>query len=1242
MLNFFREPPLGVDSSMSIAPYPNAAKPRFRKERRKGFLNRLLSWNLVALSDRPSDISSDAPSDATDESLSNSQLSAEPIALKAGDEADSSRLKDLIQQGYACAQQKDWNSAAAYYRRAIQLDSQNAELHQYLAEVLSQQGDLEESANYYRQAIELAQQTDRTAPQLSTSASQDQSQSAARPKVSAEPMPWFEQASFHLQQAMVSCNAAEWQDAIAACQMALSQLEPEASTAYLILGRSLHGQQQLVEAEQIYQKALTLKPDLAEVHARLASLYADQNRLSDAVQSYQAAIQLNPNFAGAYWKLAQVWHQLGEHLSAATCLYEAFRLQPDWASAIDNCRLADRLFQLNQLDLARECYDRAIGQDPTLAAAYLGIGSLLFKQNESVTAIYYYQQGIQQCPDCMDLYVQLAHALVTLKDWQLAADAYRPVLNQESERIEAIEGLRTCCYQLKQWDEALVYSQKLVELQPQVAQHWHQLAEVYSRLQYWSAAIPAYQQAIQREPTFSWSHNNLADALIQMEQWQDAVNPLRTAIVLNPSFPWSHYNLGEALVRLQDWDGAIEAYRTALNLQPDLPYAAAHLADALQRRAVIDRNNALTFYTQEIQRNPADPENYYKALELQPDSLDLYLGLTDALMGQERWDEALACCQIARQMRPEAVEIIAKLKHLLQLQVKARRPQMQDEAAYDRWMAKHTPTAEDLRQMATSIADWSYQPVISIMMPVYNPPIAFLEAAVQSVLDQVYPHWQLCIADDASADLEVLDLLNQLTQQDDRIRVVFRSENGHISAASNSALALATGEFVALFDHDDRLAPEALYEVVSLLNQHPEADMIYSDEDKLNLQGKRVLPFFKPNWCPDSFLSRMYTCHLGVYRRQLVEAIGGFRVGYEGSQDYDLVLRLTEQTDRIFHIPKVLYHWRDHAASTSNNQFVKPYAEEAAKRALLEACDRRGEPVREIVTHATARGVYIIHYEVTHYRRVSIIIPTRNLGTTLDKCLQSIFDQTTYPNYEVVLIDNGSDEIETLHVIDRWERQEPERLKCYSLNIPFNYSTINNLAVTEASGDYLLFLNNDVEVITPDWIEAMVEQAQRSSIGVVGTLLLYPDDTVQHAGVILGIGGVAGHSHKYFSRDDYGYFSQLVSINNYSAVTAACMMCRRSIFEEVGGFDEELAVAFNDVDFCLKVRQLGYKNLMLPHVQLYHHESKSRGVEDSWDKQQRFGQEREFMKQKWGDLLQQDPCYSPHLSLEREDYSIRA
>jgi O-antigen biosynthesis protein len=429
--------------------------------------------------------------------------------------------------------------------------------------------------------------------------------------------------------------------------------------------------------------------------------------------------------------------------------------------------------------------------------------------------------------------------------------------------------------------------------------------------------------------------------------------------------------------------------------------------------------------------------------------------------------------------------------------------------------------------------------------------------------------------------------------------------------------------------------------MVLMLNKHPESDMIYSDEDKIDETNQRRHPFFKPDWSPDSFLSRMYTCHLGVYRRSLITEIGGFRVGFEGSQDYDLVLRFTEKTDKIFHIPKVLYYWRIHAQSASSGAAAKPYAYEAGQRAIEAALQRRGEPGR-VSGVSECPGHYTIRYDIQTHDLVSIIIPTRDLGRLLNQCLESIFEKTTYPNYEIVLVDNGSTEPYAEKVMSDWLNKEPNRLRCYTNGIPFNYSKLNNFGVSKASGKYLLFLNNDTEVLTPDWIEAMVEQAQRPSVGAVGTLLLYPDNTIQHAGVILGLGGIAGHEHSLLPATASGYFNRVISINNHSALTGACLMCRREVFEAVGGFNEDLAVAFNDIDLCLRIVDAGFWNVYLPHAILYHHESKSRGQEDTPEKKARFQREIDYMQEHWAALIKSDPCYNPNFSLQyARAYQIR-
>jgi Predicted glycosyltransferases len=473
---------------------------------------------------------------------------------------------------------------------------------------------------------------------------------------------------------------------------------------------------------------------------------------------------------------------------------------------------------------------------------------------------------------------------------------------------------------------------------------------------------------------------------------------------------------------------------------------------------------------------------------------------------------------------------------------------------------------------------------------------------------------------------------------DSRIKVIYREENGHISEASNSALAIATGEFVGLLDNDDTLAEFALYEVVKLLNDHPEADLIYSDEDKLSEDNKRSQPFFKTDWAPDILLATNYICHFGVYRKTIIDEIGGFRKGYEGAQDYDLVLRFTEKTDKIFHIQKILYHWRMISNSTAVNPESKGYAFEAGLKSLEDALERRG--IKGTVTHGAFPGVYTIAYEIVNNGLVSVIIPTRDNAADLKACIESIYEKTIYQNFEIVVADNGSEKEETFKLFEYFTKKYKDQFKVVRIDIPFNFSQINNLAVKESKGEYLLFLNNDITVITKGWMKRMVSLAQQEHVGAVGAKLYYPDNTIQHAGVLLGMGGVAGHGHVGYPRGDYGYFGKLVTTNNYTSVTAACMMVKREDFDRVNGFEEKLTVAFNDVDLCLKLYELGKFNVWLHNVELYHYESKSRGAEDTYTKYKRFNSEIKYMKDHWLKYIKNDPYYNRNLTRVDGNYAI--
>jgi len=794
-----------------------------------------------------------------------------------------------------------------------------------------------------------------------------------------------------------------------------------------------------------------------------------------------------------------------------------------------------------------------------------------------------YHKALEIAPNDADLYVGLADALVR-QNWPDGAIVFYQMALQIRPDDEAISGLLEEVLKKKGISRAVdehSAASFLGEVQPQNNLEPHNQAESLQREGKLDEAIFAYKKAIDINPNYHGSFHNLGDIYQQKGKLHEAVASYRKAIEVNPDFAWSHHNLGDTLLRQEKLDEAAAAYRKALEIDPNFGWANYNLARVLNQQNKL--SEALGYYE--------------KANELDPQLFTLDL-------------QAL------------------------------REGLLQSQDAYSRWRAKNAPRQADLRQMAGTLVLLNYKPLISVIVPVYNTPAEFLREAIESVRNQVYPYWELCIADDASSKIHVKQILEEYRAKDDRIKIVYRNKNGHISHASNSALDVATGEFVSLLDHDDLLTPDALFEVALMLNNHPEADMIYSDEDKLTAEERLIGPYFKPEWCPDSFLSRMYTCHLGTYRRSIIKEIGGFRAGFEGAQDYDLVLRFTEKTNKIYHIPKVLYHWRMHSGSTAGSTEAKPYAYEASVKSLQEAIERRGEPgkVEEVPDYL---GHYIVRYTITDYKLVSIIIPTRNLGETLDKCLESIFTKSLYPNYEVIVIDNGSNEKQTAEVIAKWTAKEPNRFRCYPLDIPFNFSKINNYAVSKAGGDYLLFLNNDTEVISPDWIDAMVEQAQRSSIGAVGVKLLYPDNTIQHAGVVMGLGGVAGHIYLGFPANFPGYFSNVVGMNNLSAVTGACLMCRRDVFESVGGFDEELTVGYNDVDLCLKMMAKGYYNIYVPHVSVYHYESKSRGYEDTPEKKERLSKESKIIESRWSQFIENDPCYSPHLTRKRNDFTIR-
>lgn len=553
---------------------------------------------------------------------------------------------------------------------------------------------------------------------------------------------------------------------------------------------------------------------------------------------------------------------------------------------------------------------------------------------------------------------------------------------------------------------------------------------------------------------------------------------------------------------------------------------------------------------------------------------------------------------------------------------------------YDAWLENYDRLTPQVVEQARALCvAWEFQPLVSVLVPVYNTEEKWLRRCIESVQAQAYPHWELCLADDASPASHVIRILNEYAAKDDRIRVVRRPQNGHISATSNSALALASGEYVALLDHDDELHPLALFEVVKSLQTHRSWKLIYSDEDKIDQDGRRYDPYMKPDWNYDLLLSQNCISHLGIYQRQLLLDVGGFREGYEGSQDWDLALRCIERLApaNIGHIPRVLYHWRAIPGSTAMAVDEKSYARTAGMKAIAEHLERVNATA-EVQEIDGRPGNFRVSYALpVPSPKISLIIPTRDGLHLLKRCVDSILTLTTYDNYEIVIVDNQSSDPATLQYL-RDVVADP-RVSVLAYDQPFNYSALNNYAARQTQGELVGLVNNDIEVISPDWLQEMAGQAMRPEIGAVGAMLYYPNDTIQHAGVVLGVHGVAAHAYCGKPRGYPGQMGRARLVQNMSAVTAACLLIRREVFDEVNGLDESMKVAFNDIDFCLRVQQRGYRNLWTPFAELYHHESATRGYEDSPEKQARFAGEVDSMLQKWPRELTADPVYNCNLAL---------
>ena len=542
------------------------------------------------------------------------------------------------------------------------------------------------------------------------------------------------------------------------------------------------------------------------------------------------------------------------------------------------------------------------------------------------------------------------------------------------------------------------------------------------------------------------------------------------------------------------------------------------------------------------------------------------------------------------------------------------------ETIYQKWIENNEPTKEELEEQRNT--EFKLNPKISIIIPMYNTPVKFFEELVDALILQTYPNWELCLADGSP---EKNEELRPIFEKDDRIHYKFIGENKGIAGNTNEALKLATGDFIGLLDHDDLLPEFSLFEIVKCINKNPEVDFIYTDEDKFEqLCGKRYDPYFKSDFAPDTLRANNFICHFSIFRKDLMDKLGGFRSEYDGAQDYDILLRMSENAKNIVHIPKILYHWRVHELSTAKSGgTAKPYAYEAGVKAVQAHIDRIG-----------LEGI-------KGNPKISIVIPNKDYISTLKVCLKSLTKLTTYENYEIIIVENNSEKPETFEYYKEIDGKDKIKVIYYPEK-EFNYSKIINFGVKNATGEYIVQLNNDTEILTQKWLEEMLGFAQREDVGAVGVELFYPDKTIQHAGIIVGIGGVAGHVFKNIPHNMHGYFSKDAMIQNMSAVTAACIMTKKSIYEEVGYMDEKFKVAFNDVDFCLKIRQTGKLIVYNPYVQFLHYESKSRGFEDTPEKQERFKTEIDRFYEKWQSFLDKgDPYYNINLRLDNDQCAIR-
>lgn len=784
-------------------------------------------------------------------------------------------------------------------------------------------------------------------------------------------------------------------------------------------------------------------------------------------------------------------------------------------------------------------------------------------------------------------------------------------------------------------EAAISAFEDLVVRWPDVAVAWANLGVLRRRLGLDDAAIRAFARATELEPWRPERHAALAQACHAAGWMARAMTALRCQVVLCPDDPEATYNIGITMPLVRTRQGGRRWLRQATVQGPAragawlrLSRVTARLGDdtgawrALQRALVLEPGSAEAWGDRV--RAFKDHAAASRWAVLDPNDEEIWL-----LAARGATNPAKATRWLARfQGRDMVADATVRLARQLGLAEGQRW-----RTSYERWIERYE--RPDGKAVAAEIADWDDPPTIDLLMPVCDPPVKALKAAIASVRAQSYPHWRLCIADDASTDPVVWAALDKAMASEPRIRLTHRPTRGHISAASNTALGLSDSPYVGFLDHDDALAEHALYHVVRELRAHPDTDFVFSDSDLLDPSGTRHTPVFKPDFDPYLVRTSNYVCHFAVYRRDRIEALGGLREGYEGAQDHDLILRVMDADPPpvIRHIPRVLYHWRAVPGSTAGDSQAKPYAATARDRALTDHLVR------------TARGAEIAPSDVgprviwplpPARPGVSVIVATKDGGDLLRRCVDGVLGATDWPDLELIVLDNGSERVETCAYLQTLAGDD--RVTVLERPGPFNFSALMNEGAARARGTVLAFLNDDVEPQHRDWLEEMVRHALRPDVGPVGAKLFYPNRTVQHAGIVVIPEFVARHIHVSLAVREHGYMARAQRVQTLSAVTGACLVIRRDVFDAVGGFDaEHLAVDYSDIDLCLKAGAVGYRTVWTPFARLIHHESATRGAYLSAEKRQRWEAETAVMRARWAAWIARDPYYNPNLSVDPDE-----